>query len=101
MTNPAETFDQFYARISATRKAEILACADPVKRKELEAWDQHYEEQYRAAWQIEQARRAEFQSAVTPEERLERRQQHQAENWNRPQVSRDNDTYRVINGEAS
>ena len=62
MTTQPETFDQFYARISANRKAEILACTDPVKREELQAWDQHFEAKWRAGWQIEEASKDGFQS---------------------------------------
>jgi hypothetical protein len=96
-----ETFEQFYARISANRKTEILACTDPVKRAELQKWDDHFEAQWKAAWQIEQNRKAGFQSAVTEEEQRDRRDQHKAENWSRREVSEDNGTYRVINGEAA
>ena len=96
-----ETFDQFYARISANRKAEILACADPVKRAELKAADERFEAQMKASWQLVRAREAAFQSAV-PEEEWEERRREYPSGQELPRDPNDQHrTYRVINGRAS
>lgn len=98
MSHPSETFDQFYARISANRKAEIAACTDPVKRAEHEAWDKHFEGTYRTAWQIERARRARLQSVVSEGEQDERRGQHYADNGRdeRPETGYDNNSTYIV-----
>jgi hypothetical protein len=98
MSFQPETFAQFYARLSANRKAEIIACTDPVKREELIAWDAHFEAQWKAAWQMKEAKKGGFQSGLTEDEQWER--QHRPEIWRSRTVSEDNGSYRVIDGKA-
>jgi hypothetical protein len=96
-----ETFEEFYARISANRKAAIAAETDPAKLAELKAWDAHFEASYKAAWQMAEATKSHFISAVSEAERLERAAEYPPKSATELSYSAEHSTYRVIDGEAA